>query len=57
LEDPVLGCLRPKNKQDGNTAPQISRQAAKSLPEHGPAHQRDKTQLHPIVERKPAETS
>ena len=51
LQAPVLGCLRPNNQQGWNTAPPISRQAGKSLSEHSPAHQRDKTQLYPPVGR------
>ena len=50
----------PQAKQSENTAPCISKQDAKSLPEelpdkhspwHGTAQQRDKTQLHPPVGR------
>lgn len=57
----MLRSLRPNNQQGGNTTPSISRQVAKSHPKpiatskytplHSPAHQRDKTQLHPAVGR------
>ena len=58
-----LRSLRPNNKQDGNIAPLISKQAAYS-PRHtaasnhaqrqSPTHQRDKTQLNlPVARHQP----
>ena len=57
LQAPELEHLRPNNQQDRNRAPPINRQAAQSCTEltvtskhtpwRGPAHKRDKPQLHP----------
>lgn len=53
----MLEYLRPNNKQGGNTAQPINKQAASSYPEyaaaykhtpwHSPTHLRDKSQLYP----------